>query len=404
MRVTVYEPIGTGHRFAYLAHLLPEMSKLGVTPILVTTDQALNSPPYQTHLHKHLQHFEVDSELVLADKPSSHQLADGFEQCIRRLAPDHCLLPVGDMISQIIGARRWIGKLSPAQSVETEALHFRGRFGYSVASTRGRLKRFASRMTIAKAPWSRLFHLDAYQLAALCQNNRSLAARSFVMPDPVEIPPKLSKSEARNALGLPTDGRFVGCAGSIDLRKGADKLLRSFAEACPQLPTSDRLLLAGPVSPKVHTLLLKEFKALLDSRRIICLDRYLSVEEIAQALIAMDLVCTPYPEHSGSSSIVIRSAAVERPLLAADVNWIGRTVKQFQLGKAIDVTNQKQFANSIVDGLESSPDFSLSPSGKRFVKFHSGENFAATWLGRIRERLSLPQDDRQIHWESVITD
>ena len=405
MRVMVYEPTESGHRFAYLAHLLPAMHQLGLDTVLVTTKEAHESIPFSKHLAKHEGLFDVDAWFHRPTHSSGnypiYELADYFEKSLERLRPDHCFLPCGDGISQIIGGRRLFGSKSLAREIDTETLHFSGRFGYPMASWPQRLKRWAARQTIYRAPWSRFYHLDAFQLAALCKGNPEFARRSFVMPDPIEAPPQMTKSEARSAMMLPDDGRFIGCAGGINLRKGIDLLLRAFLAARPRLEPSDRILLAGPVDEGMWQIIKSEFQSLVDADQLVLLDRYLSVEEMAQSMIAMDLVCTPYPKHPGSSSIVIRATAVERPLLAADVNWLGRTVQQLGLGWVCDVCNPTEFANHIVAGLAEARDYRCSKAARKFVEFHSGENFSATWLARVREKLNLQPDEQRVPWEAV---
>ena len=400
MRVMVYEPLESGHRFAYLSHLLPAMHAFGVEPILVTSEKAYRSEAFKTQLGRHVSAFEVDATVELPERRPQWALASQFEKSLKRIQPGHCFVPVGDEISQVTGARAFVGMASAAKDIETEVLHFRGGFGYDLSVSRmATWKRRIAKRLLLNTPWQTFFHLDAFQLASLCKGQEQFSERCVVMPDGVESPPQVTKWEARDELGISGDGRVIGCAGGINQRKGIDLLLRAFATAQPQLRATDQLLLAGPMDHHVKQLVATQFRHLVDSKKLICFDRYLTVREFALVLPAMDVVSTPYPVHTGSSSIVIRAAAVGRPVVAADVDWIGRTVKKFALGRTCQVRDEVEFSAAIVEALDDSEKFCLTEEAKQFVQFHSIENFSATWLGRLSQKLNRPLEAKRIPWK-----
>ena len=165
---------------------------------------------------------------------------------------------------------------------------------------------------------------------ASAQRRLDLASSAFA-PDPVESKPRIDQGVARRRLGVPESGRYLGSVGLMDERKGIDRLITAFANA--PLEPDDRLLLVGQSSLAVRDLLEGPMADLVRDGRIVAIDRYVDNEEFSAAISALDVVCTPYPQHIGSASVVIRAAAAgarscHRPLdglgwLFGALIWVG---------------------------------------------------------------------------------
>jgi glycosyltransferase involved in cell wall biosynthesis len=224
--------------------------------------------------------------------------------------------------------------------------------------------------------------------------------RYQLMPDPIEPAPGATKIEARLALDIPENGRYIGCAGMINRSKGIDLLLAAFRSAQKDLRVNDRLLLAGRIAPEIQALLEGEFAGDVDSNRVVLVDRKLNETEMNLAVAAMDVVCTPYPNHIHSASIVIRAAAAGRPVLGSAIGWMDRTIHRFRLGGVCDVSDREGFAKAIIAAVDASARFAPTEASRRFALFHSGNNFAAHWTARFRERLGLPPLER-VEWDWV---
>jgi len=245
--------------------------------------------------------------------------------------------------------------------------------------------------------------MDPIVVRALQRRAPGLWRRTRLIPDPVECFDPPARAEARRRLGIPEDGRYIGCVGYMDRRKGIDRLIRAFLAA--RLGRTERLLLAGGQESAIRELLADEAADAVRERRIITLERYISDEEFRLSVAAMDVVCTPYPPdagHSGSSSIVIHAAGQERPVLGSASGWIGNTIQRFGLGQVCDVTDMVAFARAISASLDASPDYRISESGRRFVEFHRPENFVACFTRRLRERLGLPDPSGLPTWDWVL--
>src|SRR5262249_34056672 len=148
-------------------------------------------------------------------------------------------------------------------------------------------------MLAEEAPIERIQHLDPVVYDWLLARDPRAGQRWSVMPDPVDQPPPIDKLEARKRLGLPMEGRAICCAGMIDRRKGCDLLVNAFAAA--KLEPADRLYLFGPHESEVRELIHAKFGPKVT--RVVSWDRFVAPADIAVAMQAADLICTPYPRH-----------------------------------------------------------------------------------------------------------
>jgi glycosyltransferase involved in cell wall biosynthesis len=186
----------------------------------------------------------------------------------------------------------------------------------------------------------------------------------------------------------------------MDTRKGIDLLIAAFATGA--LGCDCRLLLAGLLSPDVQSLLIGPMAELVHQERIIVINRYLDDSELHAAMSALDVVCTPYPRHIGSASIVIRAAAAGRPVVASDFGWLGMVVPRFNLGWLCDDSDPRSLGSTIGFALQRSSEFRSTEAARRFVSFHSVENFQTAWTVRLRERLGLPVMPIEPSWDAVL--
>lgn len=400
MRVLIFEPDYNGHHLPYARLIIQSLRRLPITITLALPTGARDSTPYSQYLRS----IESENAFILDDSipfaPGVHgagSRADSLAISIAKHSPDHLILPYADGLGQILAIRRLTGRLRWPKGMTSEGLFLRGSFAYPTSGIKSTLKARASWMLAQLAPMTRLHHLDP-----LVYQHVQNSPRWSLMPDPVTPPPLVPKDSARQRLGLPTDGRLIGCGGAIDTRKGGDLLVRAFGSALPALASNDRLLLAGAHDREIKELLSGPLSQAVRSGRIISLDRFLSEHELNLALQAMDVVATPYPRHVGSASFVIRAAAGQRPVLGSDFGWVGRTVPQFGLGWVCNVSDIEAFAKAIHAALSHAPTWQPSSTAQAFVRFHTPENFAVRWREQLSSRLSVQETERSIQWPDVL--
>jgi glycosyltransferase involved in cell wall biosynthesis len=405
MRVVIYEPDSTGHHFAYLSHVVEPLADLASEVILLTSPPAADSPEFAQHLRAIANRFSVDTGVP--EQPRKRNAASlwgqfaSLRRAVDRLRPKHLYVAYGDYLVHVSALARMMRRSWP-KSTQCEVLLVRGGFQYPARNLTNRLLRHISPGLVRLGPWNWIHHLNPDDRHVLRGNHANSAGRFSLMPDPVGPASPLSKLKARRAMGVPEDGRYIGCAGVINRPKGVDRLIAAFRAAQADLNRNDRLLLAGPLDEGLRSDAAREYADDIARGRIVLVDRLLSGGEIGTAIAAMDVVATPYPWHVHSSSIVIRAAAGERPVVGNAIGWMKRTIPQFGLGAVCDVDNEEAFRRTLVTTLGESAGYQLTPAARRFVAFHSAENFARHWTRRLRQRLGLPEDRQLVSWDDVV--
>lgn len=404
MKVLVFEPSHRGHRYQYVKLLISELLTLDVDITLASSASAFRSEEYGVHLASFETSFER-YECVPIDRSNVWRAAKStltsYLTTCTAVQPQHSYITVGGGLTQLLGCKTALS-LQAALNAPIEAVHFGGGFGYQsegnwMTTAAVSLKRRLSLM----APLERYLHVDPWQLDDLCRKNPAFASRSALLPDPV-VPLAISKNEARRELGLPLDCTILGCAGRMDRRKGIDLLIESFAKAVPRLPDDVRLLLFGKFTAQVMEVLLAQPQHVQD--KIIRRDRLLTDREFDLAIPAMDVVCAAYVNHPGSSAIVLRAMAAERPLIGSSRAWIGRIIPLLKAGITCDVSDQESLQNALLQVGEIGTMYKPSSAMKRYLQFQTASNFKATLTSLLRTRLGLPPHPDMISWQDVSRD
>jgi len=399
MKTLVFEPDHTGHRFAYVGALLPSLLELGCDVTLVTTEAARGTP----ELGEHVGPFESRISLDFRPRIELHQPLKTakakigmFRDTLRRHRPEHVYCPSADGLTQLLGAVPW--NTIPA-GIQTEVCMHRGSFAYPAIDAKRRAVLKANLWTVDHAPWTIIHHVDVLSYEWIMRRGGKLARKSRLLADPVETSPTMPHAEARRRLGIPEDGRYVGCAGVLDSRKGIDILVSAFADY--KFSPDVRLLLAGRLAPNIKHLINHACARLVQEGRIVTIDRYVNKDELHAALCAMDLVVTPYPAHVGLSNIALRAAAAERPILASTFGWLGLIVPRFGLGTTCEVTHLPELARHMKEQLDAAPGYHVPAAAARLLEFHSMANFKACWTEQIRQRLRVPMAEGYRTWDWV---
>jgi glycosyltransferase involved in cell wall biosynthesis len=191
-------------------------------------------------------------------------------------------------------------------------------------------------------------------------------------PDPLEKQRPIDKKTARDKLKLPINAKIIGCVGSIDKRKGADSLVKSFLESQPK--SDELLLLAGRQGKDVRNLIQEQKrKKTKGIHSIICIDRFVTQEEFFLSIAAIDVVAVVHPKQIGSSGSLIQSVASGKPVLGSDFGWIGYMMNKYELGFTCNTSDPKELIKGIKWAL-SNPSLNRARA-KIFVENNSVENF-----------------------------
>jgi glycosyltransferase involved in cell wall biosynthesis len=228
----------------------------------------------------------------------------------------------------------------------------------------------------------------------------ALRHKVSLVGDPVPQPSTtLTKPAARRLLGLDPDGTYLGLIGSLDERKAIPLLLDAFAMA--EFGPTCRLLLAGRLDGRFATLIRDKYSRLVSENRIVVINRFLSDDEISLGYFAVDVATPLYYDHPGVASLQLKAMAAGRPCIVNDLGWSAEVVRRFDCGHVTKVNDLDHIAATMRRSLESSESFTLTPPARRFLEFHSPENFVDRMLAEVRRLCHQDKAKPPITWQQV---
>ena len=166
-------------------------------------------------------------------------------------------------------------------------------------------------------------------------------------------PVKFEKEQARAHFSLPA-GRWVGITGNIQARKRVDVLLRVLLGSSELKDTGVALI--GPIEESIRQTLKVEFSADVRDGRLFCADRYLSEQELWQALAAFDVVVATCQRKRGISAMAIQAALLGKPFVAPSTPWMEALAKSSACGYLYeDPESEGGLTRSIAEALDATP-------------------------------------------------
>ncbi len=398
MRVMLFEQWHAGHHFQYVAALIPPLLEMGVDVVVAICPRGRSSREFTSLIAPHLPQITIDSSVpdAIPSMPLRQRawLMKNLRDAIKRSKPDHVLAPSADGQTTLMGPLRLLGLGAlPAGAVGEAGIHYG--LGAAARSFSEHFKSLVYEVSCAAATWDRLHFVNPIMYETVIRRFPEMSRRCDVFPHPVLGYPGGDKLAARDQLGVPCDGRYVGFAGKLDDRKSIGALLAAFRNAGAPV---DRLLLAGELSERWRRLISCEYQDLVAAHRLIVLDRYLENAEFAQVYAALDLVAVPYPEYGSASGTLLEAVIAGRPVITSDFGWSGMMCKRFGLGWACPMRDIERFTATLKTALHGVTDYRIQPAAQRLIEFHRPANFARCWLSGVRSRLGLPPDRDHRSW------
>ena len=409
MRVLIFEPQFKGHNLCHVARLVRELADLPCELHVATSIHAAEADEFQLHLGDQQDRFETLAlEGFQTDRLGGRVQTNGvrgwrsayggLKTAIDRLRPDHVYVLYGNHLARIAASPFGLTASLRRAGAEAETLLIGGKYCYPQSGFANRLRQRLILKAVSLGPWRTVFHFDDLAIAELQNHGRRVRELFRLAPDPHGALPPRDRATAREAVGLPVEGRLLGVVGLIEPRKGIDHLATALRDAGDRLRPDDRLVLMGRFDPDIWSLLNSKHADLLASGRVLTTDRLLTNEEMTDAVSSLDVVSAFYPHHRYTSSVLATAAMLERPVLGARVGWIGRMTEQFDLGVTCDPAAPAEIADRMVDAFNASDDYRISDAGRRFVDYVSEANFAATMTARLRERMGVPPSPALRSW------
>jgi glycosyltransferase involved in cell wall biosynthesis len=401
MRVLLLEQWHGGHYANYLKCLIPELASLSRQLVIAVTGemrqwleahcapQALANVDFAPDLPK------VSPRLSVSDR---YAAARNLMSCIADVKPEFTLLPSADAQSMgLAGMRLFRMNLTKQLGPIEGTLHYG--YGYSAQALRERLKEAAYTSICRHVPYDSINFVNfAYYDYALAQRLVPPSRVRFV-GDPVPQHPRIGKQAARQLLGLEATGRYVGLLGSLDRRKAIPELLAAFRMA--RLGSTDRLLLAGRLHPAYAELIRDEYVDLVESGRIVVLDRFLSDRDLEHGYEALDLATVVYYNFPGLASLALKAVAAGTPIIAHDFGWLRAAIRCFEIGVATDIFEPVTFAAALREALDRSSIYTPSEAIGRLLEFHTERNFVTHMVSGLR-RAMRESEPPTVSWSWVM--
>lgn len=268
-------------------------------------------------------------------------------------------------------------------------IYFRPTFHYSdfaagVFSRKERVQQWREKLVLPRVlrhpNLQTLFCLDPFAVKHLDKIHSKVKA--VPLPDPVQIynHPEHRSGELKESLGIDPGRQVFLFFGLIDGRKGIHQLLEAILMLPPTLCQKLCLLLVGPVDSQDKSLVQTRLAEISQSLpiQIISCDRYIPDQEIQPYLQLADVVLAPYQRHAGMSSILVRAAAAQKPVLSSNYGLTGEITRSRGLGLTVDSTVPSEIAKGLTRFmLESSAEFCDRENMIFFADQNSAENFAS---------------------------
>ena len=391
MRILIVNHWFTGHNLHYCSLLCRNAVRLGHTPILATPFGTTSSVEFLKFAEcGHFDGTELHEEGVVAANTgvidtatrSIHMLRTAHDQ-VRRLRCEWVWMHNADQITDAAAL-----PFAPQFMVPVEALHLRGGYAHPLKGIVKRARHKFSRKATLQSPWLTSWHLDP-----IAYNDLQLeCAKIQLMPEPVEPPLPVSREDAKALLNLPASSRILMILGAIDSRKGVINLMHAYLKTRPRDMT---LVLMGLLYPDVKETVLQLAKEIGPGSCVVR-DQMLSQEQFQLAFAACDWQALTYQSHHGSSGILVRAAAHQRPVLAASDGWIGQATMQYRLGITCNASSVQSIAMGI-NQLGALRQYDSSEA-QRFVNFNTEANFNAHWANKITQKLGMPEDPVHLKW------
>lgn len=236
------------------------------------------------------------------------------------------------------------------------------------------LRKFKKYKTIVTLHWARNSFIEKISTRMICACADVIVVHSEYIKElfadmgiknvvHVEYPQfnkrKVSKKDACAYWGLDETVPTIVCIGNTRYDKGLDILL----EALKNVKKPFRLLIAGKEETFDKKYIMDAASSYKDNIRF-CL-RYLSDEELSNALGAADIVVLPYRKvFDGASGPLGEGVALDKCIVAPDHGTLGYTVKRNHLGYTFESENVDSLSDTVKVALEQ--NFSIDDNYKKY--------------------------------------
>lgn len=407
MKTLIFEQWPDGHHFNYLECITAALSEISDQVIVAMPREAANSGAFQrirTALLS-LGNVVFDEEVESLGRDSSkgpgRMVARNAYLAIKRSAPDYVVLPTADEFFVELAALFMTVGRARLKDIKIEAIIHNKRFG-GAGGFLGNISVVARRIAAFSGVYSRVGFVnfllwEQLPVRKFSENN----CKFSIVGDPVPDPIRFSKLQARETLGLNPNVKYLGMVGALSGLKAVPETLAAFRYRSIQ--DESKLLLAGKMSRSYRELVHQEYGDLVTAGRVVCLDRFLSTEELWMAMAAIDVHCSVYNRFFGLSSLMLKSLAQDTPVIADNYGWTGEVVRKFGAGYAANIADKSEYADVMTRALQKSEEYRRTEAVDRLLRFHSVKNFTNCVTEGIAAAVGRKPSEEIMQWPWVVS-
>ena len=341
MRLLLFDTALDGHHTDYLSHLIEYWHNQPTKDELcVVTPQGLATQlTSEIALSSQIKFIEL-TEPEMAGIKDASMIGRSFAawnlyvKHAEKLCPDHALL----MYFDVFQLGLWLGRKSPCP---VSGIYFRPNFYQkNTATWKEKVvlfrKEFILNRALSNPCFAVLFCLDKSAVPAI----QAMSERAKLLPlsDPVKCY-DITFDQAvaqKQVLGIEDSRKTFLLFGYLDDRKGIEPVLDAIAMLSQEESKQMSLVLAGPIGNEFRRIVEAKIATLPNDAQLICHFETLKGAAIQTFFTLSDFVLTLYQKHVGMSSIVVRAALSQKPLISSDFGYLGNLVKSQHLGITLD--------------------------------------------------------------------
>ncbi len=377
----LYEPRTEGHHLGWLRFLTEDLLSADCQLSLAVDLRAEARAKLEDHLSDLWPAVKVHSAYDSQGRRHQGGKARSIAFCLRQSGAEQVFLAAFDEIASSCWRRAFFGLGPPGElRGHMGGIYHRPRlFIAPWWSPNGKLKR-AGFSRLVKSGWlAQLLFVDEFLTREL--QAKYPGAPLHFLPDPCPKGYDLASADARRQLGVPPDNRVFLFYGTGSRRKG----LHLAVAAMLGLPAEHTsfLLCAGQQNPEGNTA--RRLGQLVEQRRALLINRYVSVAEEKLCFAASDAVLLPYLDHFGASGVLSRAMAAGKMVIVSDEQLLGRLTRERGLGllfpSADAAALREQIRSAAVMNSEQAATWQAA--ARRYAEHYSREAFRATLLASL---------------------
>lgn len=174
---------------------------------------------------------------------------------------------------------------------------------------------------------------------------------SFI-PDPVPIVDFSKVKNIRTELNIKDNETVYLHFGGLTERKGTLDILKAIKTMDPTILRGKCFIFAG----KIHNNINESFYTLLEDCKekshIIVFDEFCSYDKLYNLCFSSDVILMPYKITTLSSGVLGYASVFKKPVIGPGQNLLGRIIKKYEMGMAIESITPKSISLAIDKNIE----------------------------------------------------